>query len=157
MNTENYVELLRSKVFPVIEGEYPDNHFYFMHDRAPAHTSNLTQEFIREVFPVFHERLLPRPQKGADLNTIENLWSLLAYGVPQMMRMFGITQNRDELWEIVIAIWNAIRNSGVIESLINSMPTRIHDCFNLMGGWTKYRIFCIFKLIKILQINEYYF
>ncbi len=138
MNTENYVEILRSEVFPVIEGEYPDNDFYFMHDRAPAHTSNLTREFIREVFPVFHDRLLPWPPKGADMNIIENLWSMLAYGVSQMMRMFGIPRNRDELWEIVIAIWNAIRNSGVIESLVNSMPTRIHDCINLMGGWTKY-------------------
>ncbi len=55
-----------------------------------------------------------------------------------MMRMFGIPRNRDELWEIVIAIRNAIRDSGVIESLVNSMPTRIHDCINLMGSWTKY-------------------
>ncbi len=109
-----------------------------MHDRAPAHTSNLTREFIREVFLVFHDRLLPRPPKGADLNIIENLWSMLAYGVSQMMRMFGIPQNRDELWEIVIAIWNAKRSSGVIESLNNSMPARIHDCINLMGVWTKY-------------------
>jgi hypothetical protein len=37
------------------------------------------------------------------------------------------------------------------------MPTRIHDCINLMGSWTKYWIFCIFKLIKMLQINKYYF
>jgi hypothetical protein len=138
LNTGNYVVLLRSEVFPVIEGEYPDNYFYFMHDRAPAHTSNLTREFIREVFLVFHDRLLPRPPKGADLNIIENLWSMLAYGVSQMMRMFGIPQNRDELWEIVIAIWNAKRSSGVIESLNNSMPARIHDCINLMGVWTKY-------------------
>jgi hypothetical protein len=81
---------------------------------------------------------LPWPPKGADLNIIENLWSMLAYGVSQMMRMFGIPRNRDELWEIVIAIRNAIRDSGVIESLVNSMPTRIHDCINLMGSWTKY-------------------
>ncbi len=63
---------------------------------------------------------------------------MVAYGVSQMMRLFGIPRNRDELWEIVFAIWNAIRNSGVIESLANTMPTRIYDCINLMVGLAKY-------------------
>jgi hypothetical protein len=28
------------------------------------------------------------------------------------------------------------------------MPTRIHDCINLMGSWTKYWIFCISNWLK---------
>jgi len=78
LNTDNYIELLEATVFPVIRDEFPEHNFHFMHDRAPAHTSNRTLNFIRDEFPEINDLMLSWPPKGADLNIIENIWSLLA-------------------------------------------------------------------------------
>jgi len=50
----------------------------------------------------------------------------------------GLPRNQEELWEIVSVIWEAIRISGVIESLVQSMHKRIQQCIDQRGGWTSY-------------------
>lgn len=89
LTSENYIDLLEDHVFPVLFGEFPENNFLLMHDRAPAHTSLWTRHFLQTEYPDVAAQMLPWPPKGADLNPIENIWAILAYGVSQLMRMFG--------------------------------------------------------------------
>jgi hypothetical protein len=87
LNSDKYREVLR-EIFPVIIDEFPDDDFIFMHDRHPAHTSARTREFLQEKYPEIVERMLDWRPKGADLNPIENIWSLLVHGVSQLSRLF---------------------------------------------------------------------
>ena len=46
LNSEKYCDIL-SEIFPVINDEFPENDFVFMHDRHPAHTSKKPGNFFK--------------------------------------------------------------------------------------------------------------
>jgi hypothetical protein len=141
LNSDKYCEVLQ-EIFPVIIDEFLDNDFIFMHDRHPAHTSARTREFLQEEYPGIAERMLDWPPKGADLNPIENIWSLLVYGVSQLSRLFGIPTNADQLFEYTEIIWSAIRDQNLHINYIQSMPTRMNGCFENIGdGLTIYLMY----------------
>ena len=57
--------------------------------------------------------MLDWPPKGADMNPIENIWSLLVFGVSGLSRLFGIPTNADQLFEYAEAIWMHIRDQNL--------------------------------------------
>jgi len=51
VNSENYIELLGSKLLPDCRRLYPEDDFIFQQDRAPSHTSYATQSFLNSKTP----------------------------------------------------------------------------------------------------------
>ncbi len=65
-----YLHLLSEDVAPWIKSEYGGAPIIFQQDRAPAHTSNLTQHFCKAIFPGFWPKNL-WPPSSPDLNIMD--------------------------------------------------------------------------------------
>jgi hypothetical protein len=46
MNTQKYVEVLRSHVVPQVQDWFPDGRGIFMQDGAPCHTAKVCKAFL---------------------------------------------------------------------------------------------------------------
>ena len=53
VNSDNYIELLRTKLLPDCSKLYCNNIFIFQQDGAPSHTSHATQSFLTNNVPNF--------------------------------------------------------------------------------------------------------
>ena len=73
MKSEQYIQVLQSKVLPVLLEQLPNGNGIFQQDLAPCHTSKRVKEFMKN-----HDvNVLPWPGNSLDLNPIENLWSII--------------------------------------------------------------------------------
>lgn len=98
-----------------------------MQDGAPAHTAASNRNIQLQGLQV-----LQLPAKSCDLNIIEHLWSLLK------RRLVGKKHSRAELQKDVVKNWNALIDSGVVQSLCNSMPSRCAAVIQARGDVTSY-------------------
>ena len=46
VNTDVYIDLLKTKLLPWLRRNYPEGNYVFQQDGAPAHTSKRTQEWL---------------------------------------------------------------------------------------------------------------
>ena len=74
------------------------------------------------------------PSKSPDLNPIENLWGILARKVYPNCKQYT---SKEELKTAIIEAWDSI-DQETIESLVASMPRRIHAVLDVNGNSTKY-------------------
>lgn len=129
MNTSKYCDVLAEHLLPVGPLIAAGN-WIFQQDNAAIHTSREAKEWFR----VNNVDVLEWPSRSPDLNPIENLWGWLVRAVYRNGRQF---RTRDELKEAIRESWNQIPLS-LLQSLIDSMTSRLTDVIKANGGSTRY-------------------
>ena len=71
VNSQVYLGLLKDKVFPWIRQQTWEHSYWFMQDEAPAHTSNVTQAWLRHNSEAFWDKSM-WPPSSPDLNPMDN-------------------------------------------------------------------------------------
>lgn len=103
----------------------------FQQDNAPIHSARSTLAFLK----VKKINMLDKwPPKSADMNIIENAWSILARKVYRNGRQYA---NKNELKEAIVKEWVNVPQSQ-IRDLFDSMPRRIQELSDKKGKETKY-------------------
>jgi hypothetical protein len=100
----------------------------FMHDGAPPHFSRIARQYLNDHFPgkwIGHKGPVAWPARSPDLNPIDfELWGHVkneVYSTPLI--------NVDELWELIVAIFDAIRNRpGQLERVRESTMRCLNGC-----------------------------
>lgn len=98
-NSNGYMRILRSHVIPIMD-QYEDDGAprIFMHDNSPIHTSAAVMAY----FARQHFELMAWPPKSPDLNPIENVWSKMEIGWPEIH-----PRTEENLDAVVQERWNA--------------------------------------------------
>lgn len=103
----------------------------FQQDNAPVHVARSTLAFFKQTKIDILEKW---PPKSADMNIIENVWSILARKVYKNGRQYN---NKTELMESIVKSWYEIPQSD-IQSLYDSLPRRIQELSDKKGKETRY-------------------
>lgn len=122
LDARYYVE----RILPLLEDQLED--LIFMHDLSSIHTSRLATAWLNEHNIQVMEDW---PPKGPDMNPVENVWAEL------VRRVRYDSTNQDQLWENVLHAFHQLPDD-YFETLIESMPRRIHAVIAKNGHWTKY-------------------
>ena len=104
-----------------------------MHDGAPPHFSRIARQYLNNHFPgkwIGHNEPVAWPPRSADLNPIDfHVWG----HVKNEVHSTPVT-NVDELWERIVATFDAIRNrTGLLERVRESMMRRLNGCVAANG------------------------
>jgi transposase len=77
VNSDAYIELLKSKVVPWLKKTYPKGNYVWQQDGAPAHTSKKTQAWLAENMSMFWDKTI-WPPSSPDLNPLDfSVWSVI--------------------------------------------------------------------------------
>jgi len=128
MDQKQYKQILIHHYQPSAEMLFPAGNYIFQQDNDPKHTAKTVQEYIGTK----NWNVLDWPSQSPDLNPIENLWHLLDW----KMRT-RVPQNEDQLMEYCQEAWENIPIE-YLNSLVDSIPTRIEHVIKAKGGMTKY-------------------
>ncbi|GFU83571.1 transposable element Tcb1 transposase [Trichonephila clavipes] len=102
----------------------------FQQDNARPHVAHIVQGFF-----VNHQiELLPWPALSPDLSSIENMWSMVAQRLTQIIPPAATL---DQLWQRVEAAWSAVPQEH-IQSLFESMSKRVEVVISNNGGYSGY-------------------
>ena len=107
-----------------------DHPWIFQQDRAAIHVSGSTIGW----FEANEVTLLDWPSRSPDLNPIENLWGWLARMVYRNGRQFEDTH---QLQSAIEEAWLSVP-LALLQSLVESMATRLKALLMAKGGPTKY-------------------
>lgn len=130
MNGDKYLEIVRSRVIPLLQKLYPDNSGIFQQDLAPCHTSKKVKTFFRQN----GLKTLDWPGNSPDLNPIENLWSICK----GRLRKMDCT-TKDKMISALLKIWFRDENfKKQCQTLVDSMPRRVKMVIDNKGGHTKW-------------------
>lgn len=97
--------------------------WYFQMDNAPCHAAKTTMKWFQKN----RIKVLNWPPASADLNPIENLWSI----VDQELAKITITST-DQLKREIEVIWRNL-DLGLCNKLVQSMPTRVAAVLKAKG------------------------
>lgn len=103
----------------------------FQQDNAPIHVARSTMAFFKETKINILDKW---PPKSADMNIIENLWSILAREVYRNNRQYA---NQKELKVSIVKAWHNI-SQRQIQKLFDSLPRRMQELSDKKGKETKY-------------------
>ena len=74
---KEYLEVMRDKVKPWVDANYPDGDCVWQQDGAPCHTANKVQDWCRQNLPGFWDKSL-WPPSSPDLNPLDyGVWSVV--------------------------------------------------------------------------------
>jgi len=107
---------------------FPLKEFIFQQDLAPPHRAKSTQKFLERK----GVEILGWPDNSPDMNSIENLWSILKSRL-KLMKF----QSSDILWNVVQNEWYALQ-TRICKNLVSSMPRRLRLVRKCKGYSTKY-------------------
>jgi hypothetical protein len=129
----SYIKAMNEGLFPIYRRS-----LRYMQDNASIHMAGLVNLWLKDHFiPILPDWHPYSP----DLNPIEHLWARLKEMIYERYPGLDGISSKDEqeriLKEILPLCWEAL-NPSLIESLINSMPTRIEACIAANGWQTKY-------------------
>lgn len=130
MNAVAYQRMIKLHL-PHYGNDWAGPRWKFQQDNAPIHVARSTLTFLEEKKI---DTLDKWPPKSADMNIIENLWSILAREVYRGGRQYA---NQFELKESIVNAWHKIPQSQV-QKLFDSMPRRMQELSNKKGKETKY-------------------
>lgn len=106
VNGPNYVKHLKTQLFPAIEKVYPRNDWIFVQDGAPAHRSNLCQNFLSERLNRRYVKKEDWPPKSPDSNPLDYyFWSRVKSKVYEG-RMNKPFKNEEEMIRRIKLVWN---------------------------------------------------
>jgi len=114
MNSQGYCEILENHFLPFLT-KTRTKRYFFQQDNATAHTSKYTKQFLETK----RVKTIDWPANSPDLNSIENIWSILKRAVS--MRT---PNNKKELMEYAEEEWGKI-SVETITNTVESMKTRI--------------------------------
>ncbi|KFM75481.1 Transposable element Tcb1 transposase, partial [Stegodyphus mimosarum] len=112
LNNQRYIsEVLEPVVFPYLKG-LPTA--IFQQDNTRPHVARIVQGFFlkRQI------ELFPWPARSPDLSPIENMWSMVAERLTQIISQAATP---DQLWQRGEAAWSAVPQEH-IQSLFESLP-----------------------------------
>ena len=131
MNSQRYLEILEDQIHPISYhlGD-PSSDWLYMDDNAPPHRSLLIRNFKQQS----GLRTIDWPAMSPDLNPIENVWSLLKKNVRRRLKA---TDDIQSLKDLLKREWDNLSQT-TIDSIIESMPSRVRSVIGNSGGNTKY-------------------
>ena len=129
MVKEDYHQILIHHMRPSAARLFPSGQYTFQQqDNDPKHTAHI----IRNYFNNQSIDVLDWPAQSADLNPIENLWSILDIKCKNRK-----PQSEEELFNILQEAWNALTVQELTD-LVDSMPRRCAAVIASNGFPTKY-------------------
>ncbi|KAG0414412.1 hypothetical protein HPB47_008426 [Ixodes persulcatus] len=133
LTLEVYSDIIDHILIPyVLHGPFLDGDFWFKHDLSPIHTSRFTKTLLAER----GIRELPWPPKGADVNIVENVWSMIKskLATQELQRV-----SPNELWEAVQREWNNLcNNDDLALHFYGTLPHRIQSLIHGEGNFLEY-------------------
>ena len=131
-----FLERLTRDVLPDVLDDVPLRlrvGMWFMHDGAPPHFSRIARQYLNDHFPgkwIGRNGPVVWPPCSPDLNPIDfHVWG----HVKNEVYSTTVT-NVDELWERIVATFDAIRNRpGQLERVRESMMRRLNGCVATNG------------------------
>lgn len=126
LNAEKYLKILNEKLHCFMTIHQCN---IFQQDSAPCHVAKKCQQWFRDQqIPV-----LPWPGNSADLNPIENLWTVMKKKVSEKS-----PRSLSELKEAILFVWTHEITPELCLKLVSSMPSRLSSVIANRGGTTKY-------------------
>lgn len=129
VNGENYTALLRNVCIPYCRQHMPMN-YILQDDNAPPHRAEIVKNYKTSAGVTS----LPWPSRSADLNPIENIWSILKDRVnkrnPSATTIQELKQHLEEEWENL--------QHRYVANCISSIPRRLNAVVESQGWYTKY-------------------
>ncbi len=127
MNSERYLEVLESKLFPYMELHKVG---HFLQDGAPCHKSKRVMGVLKEKpFTV-----IDWPGNSPDLNPIENVWSIMK----RKLKANYTIKNLHDLVHAIKMMWTIDMPRQLFTKLAHSMPKRLKKVIKNHGQMTKY-------------------
>ena len=127
--SEYYVYTL-SKFLLLFAHLYYGTNYIFQHDNVSIPTSKLTAEIFEEQ----QVKVKKRPARSPDLNSIKNLWSILAAKMYANGKQYYTV---NELTATISSKWVSFKSES-LRNLVNSMPKRCIGVIELRGNKTHY-------------------
>ncbi|KAG1309778.1 hypothetical protein G6F62_014754 [Rhizopus arrhizus] len=103
----------------------------FQHDNDPKHTSKLVKEYLEQQ----SYNILDWPAQSPDLNSIENMWSLLKR---RLNDYETAPKGMNELYERATKVWYVLMKPEECQKVIETMPKPIKQCIKDKGRCTDY-------------------
>lgn len=104
--------------------------FFFFQDKSLVHTGRIIRQWLQEQRDV---ELLNWPNKGCDLNPIEDIWANMNNVRPVEQEQASL-----HLLEQIMAKWEHFRrNPDIIYNYVASVPNRLKKVITNNGGWIK--------------------
>lgn len=128
MDARHYIRILEKNLEESATKMNIGDQYIFMQDNDPKHTAGVTKRFFERKAI----NLMDWPPQSADLNPIENLWSMLDSKVPPSGR-----KNQNEFFGSLQTAWNEL-SPNLLQKLVESMPKRLQAVIIAKGGNTKY-------------------
>ena len=108
----------------------------FQQDNDPKHKAKKTMDLLTQKCP----KLLDWPSNSPDLNSIENLWSILKSKVEKQVNKLVNKKSSvtvDSFLEIILKEWEGIDHKTYV-NLVNSMPARLERVIEGNGNKIPY-------------------
>lgn len=129
MNSTRYLQVLEKNLLPYMRDNWRRHaDCYFQQDGATCHTAHIVKDWLDR----HNINLLPWPAKSADLSPVENLWSILAHRVEEKR-----PKTVAELTAAINQEWQSL-DMNLCQTLIDSLPNRVHEVIAADGYYTKY-------------------
>ena len=126
MNGQKYLDLLKIKLELHMAVHKCS---VFMQDGAPCHRAKIVTQFLKAQ----KINILDWPGNSADLNPIENVWTILKNKVFERQ-----PTNAKMLEQAIKEMWVRDISPAYCRNLVESMPRRLEAVIKAKGGPTKY-------------------
>ncbi|KAG0863567.1 hypothetical protein G6F15_013252 [Rhizopus arrhizus] len=134
MEKELYKEILEDELERTIEYGvsklgFERQQVIFQYNNNSKHTSKVVKEYLQKQ----SYTVLQWPEQSPDLNSIENMWSLLKR---RLNDYETAPKGMNELYERVTKVWYDLMKPEECQKVIESMPQRIYKCIQNKERWT---------------------
>jgi len=128
IDQSTYRSMIHETVLPLLQRKFYQNDWYMYHDHAPAHQAKSVKEYLKK-----HQiKSILRPPRNADLNPLENVWSILQSNVESRN-----PKSKNSLERILREEWKKI-SQHKIRNIVESFSKRLEKVIENGGKDTGY-------------------